>query len=510
MSPKKPSLPLSLLVLVFVISVMSFTVVQYGEYIHMALIFSTVIVSMIGVFVLKKEYNEIESGMITGIMSAMQACLILYTVGPLVSMWIYTGVIPSMIYYGLLISSVLFLPLAFVLCTAMAFVTGTSWGTTGTLGVAIMGIAVGLKIPAPVAAGIILSGAYCGGKLSTVSDTTLAVKTVVDIDITSHIKTMLWTTVPAFVFTLLVTILLGFQYGTGSVDVVRVGSIKSILQSEFFISPITLIAPAFVIILTAFRKPTLPSMWLGIFISLAIFSLTGETLNIGHIVDVLQNGYTPTVSQQIINFDTNTSAIGAYLAQNGIFYKSIKDIVYVAEDMIKFTHRGGLMSMNSTIALIICAFTLGSTMEKCGFVKTLLESIMRPAKTAAGMITATICSSILCDILVADQFLSITVPGKMFRPKYEAKGLHMQTLARTLKDSASFAPLIPWSTCGAYQAGVLNVATWDYFPYALFNYTTPIICIIIAYMGIATFWKSKSGNMYKGGNMPPFGTIMKR
>ncbi|MEG1642039.1 MAG: Na+/H+ antiporter NhaC [Synergistaceae bacterium] len=509
MEPRKPSLFLSLLVLIVVTSLMAVTLALYRQNIHIALIFGSLFATFIGVFFLKNKYKTVEKSMISGVMSAMQACLILYTVGPLVGIWIYTGVIPSMIYYGLtLIHPGLYLIVSLLICTIVAFATGTSWGTSGTVGIALMGIAIGLGIPAPLSAGIIISGAYCGDKLSPNSDTTFVATSVTGATIKGHIKSMLWTTLPTYIIVLIIATTLSVKYGMGNVDTVKVEAIKTIIKSEFWINPITFIAPIAVIALTAMKKPTLPSLWVGILISLPFLYVNGTDLK--SILDVMQNGYMPTISQNIINNAENALALTSYLADNAIQLTN-EEAISAAKEMITFTRRGGLLSMNWTIALVLCAFTFGSVMEACGFVRTVLESLMKPAKSVAGMVTATVISCFVCDFFLADQYLSISMPGKMFKPIYDKKGLHSQMLSRTLEDAGTtISALVPWNTCGAYQANVLNVTTWEYLPFAFFNYLSPFVAIIISSLGIAIYWKGKSGEAYRGGKNPPFGTLMSR
>ena len=506
MEPRKPSLFLSIAVLSVVTAL---TIASFRDYLHMALIFGAIFASAIGVFILKNDYKKIEKGMVSGVMSAMSACLILFTVGPLVGMWIYTGVIPSMMYYGLaIVNPVLFLLLALVLSTVVAYATGTSWGTTGTIGVAFMGIAVGLGIPAPLTAGVILSGAYCGDKLSPNSDTTAVATSVTDVTVKGHIESMLWTTVPTYAIVILITVFFGFKYGISPEDIARTQAMRALLNAEFFISPVTFIAPALVIALTAMNKPALPCIWAGILVS--VLFLFARDFDIHTIVDVLQYGYTSVPLRNILELSEDIPALYAALAESSIALPA-EDIIAAANDLFNFIEKGGLFSMSWTISLVICAFVFGSVMESCGFIKTILEALTKPAKSIPAMITMTAISSLVCDVFLADQYLSISMPGKMFRPLYERKGLHLQTLSRTLEDSGTtLSALVPWNTCGAYQASVLNVATLEYLPFAFFNYLSPVIAILVAYAGTAVYWKGKSGDAYKGNNTPPFGTLLNR
>ena len=502
METRKPSLGLAILVFAAAAAMIAATVLIWKVDIHITLILSAIVAGIVGITVLKYDYNTIEKGIVDGIMTGMQACLILYTVGPLVGTWIVSGVVPSMIYYGLsILSPSIFLLATLIICTIVALATGTSWGTAGTVGIALMGIAIGLGIPAPLTAGTIISGGYCGDKMSPLSDTTNLAPAVAGTDLFQHIRAMCWTTLPTYIIVALITLVLGFNYAGGELDTGKISAIQAIMDAEFWISPLAFVAPAVVIALSAMGKPALPSLYAGIFIAAGFSAAQGT--GIGDILNIMQYGYSPTVSADIAGAGEDAAALAKIMADNGITVAP-KLALEAAKDIVELMERGGLQSMNWTISLIICAFTFGSTMEVCGFLKVMLEAIMKPIKSVGGMVTATLASCFVCDLFLGDQYLSIAMPGRMFKSAFDEKGLHPRMLSRTLEDAGTLVSvLIPWNTCGAYHTGVLGVSTFEYAPYAFLNYLNPIIASLMTFMGIGIFWRGKDGEPVHGGKTRP-------
>jgi len=503
MEPRKPSLGLAVVLLLIVAGMIASTVLIFQTDIHITLILSAMLVGCVGVVGLKYDYATIEKGVIDGIMTGMQACLILYTVGPLIGTWIISGVVPTMIYYGLaILSPAIFLFAALIITSIVSLATGTSWGTTGTVGIAIMGIALGLGVPAPLTAGIVISGAYFGDKMSPLSDTTNLAPAVAGTDLFQHIRAMCWTTGPTYVIVAIITIVIGFKYSGGTLDTAKIAAIQALMDAEFWINPIALIAPIAVIGLSAMSKPALPSLWAGIFIALVFAAVQG--VGIGDILNIMQNGYSPTVSAAIANAGEDAAALTKALADNHITGIAPDVAAAAAKDVVSLMERGGLQSMNWTISLILCAFTFGFTMDTCGFLKVLLEAIMKPIKSVGGIVAATIASCFVCNLFLGDQYLAIAMPGTMFRPAFQAKGLHPRMLSRSLEDCGTLTSvLVPWNTCGAYQSGVLGVPTFQYIPYAFLNYLNPIIAILMTYMGIGIAWRGKEGEPVLGGKTRP-------
>lgn len=500
--PHKPPLWLSAAIFIMLAVLIAASVRIWETDIHIILIICAVAAAAIGVFFLKNDYSAVERGLIDGIMTAMQACLILYTVGTLIGTWIIAGVVPSMIYYGLMIlRPSVFLFAALVICTIASLATGSSWGTSGTVGIALMGIAAGLGIPAPLTAGIIISGAYCGDKMSPLSDTTNLAPAVSGTDIFQHVRAMCWTTLPTYAAVVVITLLLCVKYSGGSIDSGKITAMQSLMRAEFWIDPLALMPPLIVIFLSAVRKPALPSLWAGVIVAagFAFFHGTG----VREMLTIMQNGYTPTVSQTIADAAGNSAALSKLLAENNIA-AAPEAVLQAAKDIIKLMQRGGLQSMNGTVSLIICALAFGSVMETCGFLEVILEALIKPIKSTAGLITATLVSCAACDLFLSDQYLSIAITGRMFKPVYDERGLHPRMLSRSLEDSGTLlSALVPWNTCGAYQAGVLGVPTLEYLPYAFLNYLNPIFAAVLTYMGIGIFWRGRDGEPVKGGKTRP-------
>lgn len=494
---KKPSLMAAVVILLIVAVLIALTVLKWDTDIHVTLILGAIISGIYGVTVLNYDYGAIEKGVIDGIMTGMQACLILYTVGVLIGTWITTGVVPSMICYGLsILSPSIFLLATLIVCSIVSLATGTSWGTSGTIGIALMGIALGLGIPAPLTAGVVISGAYFGDKMSPLSDTTNLAPAVAGTDLFQHIRAMVWTTGPTYLIVAAITILIGFKYSGGDLDIAKISALQSLLNAEFWISPITLLAPLVVIALSAMRKPALPSLWAGVLVAF-IFGLfqrigaDGFIDGVGYLLNVMNNGYVPTLSAELAGAEAE--AMTGLLAGVGLTL-SPEIVQEAATDIVELMERGGLQSMNWTVSLILCAFTFGSVMETIGCLKVMLEAVMKVVSGVGGMVTAVIISCTLSNVFLGDQYLSIAMPGRMFKSAFDEAGLHPRMLSRSLEDAGTLVSvLIPWNTCGAYHTTVLNVPTWEYLPFAFLNYLNPIVAIIMTYMGIGISWRGKDG-----------------
>ena len=240
---------------------------------------------------------------------------------------------------------------------------------------------------------------------------------------------------------------------------------------------------------------------IGIAIAIVFAFVQGN--NFGDVLNIMQNGYTPKLSADLANAAEDTAKLAELMAANGITMDS-KIVIESAKDIVSLMERGGLQSMNWTISLILCAFTFGSTMNICGFLKVLLEAIMKPIKTVGGLVTAVVFSCFVCDLFLGDQYLSIAMPGTMFKNTFAKAGLHPRMLSRSLEDCGTLVSvLIPWNTCGAYHAGVFGVPTLQYAPYCFLNYLNPLMAILLTYMGFGIFWRGKDGEPVRGGRQRP-------
>ncbi|MDR1965896.1 MAG: Na+/H+ antiporter NhaC [Synergistaceae bacterium] len=459
--------------------------------VHIPLVLSACIAAFVSLFVLKVKWSVIEEGMLNAIMMAMQAILILYTVGPLVGVWIRSGVVPTMICYGLdLLNPSLFLLATILICSVVSLATGTSWGTSGTVGIALMGIGVGLGIPAPVSAGFVISGAYFGDKMSPMSDTTNLAPAMAGTDLFQHIRAMCWTTGPTYVIVLVIACVMGMRYAGGTLDTEKIATIQELLKSEFYISPIGFIPPIVVIGLAASKKPALPSVFAGVLAGCVLAAFQG--VGFGDLLEAMQNGYVPALSGQLAELGDDVPAVAALLAESGVSGVTAESAIGACTVLTELLTRGGLQSMNWTVSLILCALTFGGVLDRVGYLEVFLNTLLKNVRSAGSLCASVIVACFLCNALTGDQYISLVLPGRMMKEKFDAAGLHPRMLSRSLEDSGTLTSvLIPWNTCGAYHRTTLGVHPFDYAPYAFLNWMNPILSIIITYMGIGIAWKGK-------------------
>ncbi|MEG0392327.1 MAG: Na+/H+ antiporter NhaC [Anaerovoracaceae bacterium] len=436
------------------IGVMALGIIKYEVAVHVPMFIGVIAAALMALY-LGNEWEDIETAMKDGIYNALQAIMILAIVGILIGVWILGGVVPAMIYYGLkLLSPAIFLVAALLICSITSLATGTSWGTMGTMGLALMGIAVGLGIPAPMAAGAIISGAYFGDKMSPLSDTTNLAPAMAGTDVFTHVKFMVLPTAIAYGISLIVFAVMGFAYANsgGGADLSAVKEMSDGLQGMFHINPLMLLPPLIVIVAVALKVPAIPGITLGIIAGGIIGIIFQKDANFGAILAAGMDGYT---------------------SESGI--KAIDDLLTA----------GGLMNMMSSIALTIIAMMFGGIMEGTGQLQVLVEKIVRIAKTPAALVTTTEVTCVLSNATMPEQYISIVVPGRMYAETYRKMGLHPKTLSNALEGAGTVtSALIPWNTCGVYIVGVLGISAFEYFPYAVFNLLMPITVIVLAYMGI--------------------------
>lgn len=485
---RKPAFIEALLVLVAAAAMISYGVLVLGVDAHIPIVFSAVLAAFVGRWVLKIRWSEIEDGMITGITMALQAIVILMTVGLIVGSWILSGSVPSMIYYGLkILSPGFFLLATLLICSIVGLATGTSWGTSGTVGIALMGVGAGLGIPAPLTAGIIISGAYMGDKMSPLSDTTNLAPAVAGTDLFTHIRAMISTTGVTYVIVCALAIFFGMKYGSGTLDAARIDAIQKLMAAEFSISPLGFIPPLLVIGLAVAKIPALPGLAAGIGAAVAMCFAQG--IGLGGIIGALHYGYEASLASDFAGAET-LEAVSQLMAESGIVGVAPEMAQEVGGMLNELLTRGGLDSMMWTISLIFCALSFGGIMERCGFLEVLLHTILKGVRSVGGLVTAVIISCFASNLFLGDQYLSIVMPGRMFKDAFDEKGLHPKMLSRSLEDCGTLTSvLIPWNTCGAYNAGVLGVATLAYAPFAFMNYLNPIVAIVMTYLGISVFWQ---------------------
>ncbi|MBY0517276.1 MAG: Na+/H+ antiporter NhaC [Bacteriovoracaceae bacterium] len=467
---KKPGLGLSLIPLLFLIVLLALNIYLFKDGAtsgpnQLALLAAASLAAIIGLTVLKIDYKTMEEKVIHSIGLSMQAVLILLVVGMLIGLWILSGVVPSMIYYGIqIVNPSWFLPITCIICAVVSLATGSSWSTGGTVGIALMGIGKAIGMPEEMVAGAIISGAYFGDKLSPLSDTTNLAPAMAGTDLFTHVRYMLYTTVPSMIIALILFTIVGLNYSSQTLDMSSVEEITTALKSNFWISPVAFLLPAFVIILVAKKVPALPALFLG--------AIAGAFLAL-----FTQQDLYSRLSGEAFTF------LGAWKKTIEIGYGGFKIETGVAT-MDSLLSRGGMSSMLNTVWLIMMAMMFGGVMEMSGMLGKIAETILKLVTGTASLITATIASCITINITAADQYLAIVVPGRMFRNAYEKADLAPENLSRSLEDAGTLTSvLVPWNTCGAYFSGVLGIATLSYLPYCFFNLVNPIVAIVIATIG---------------------------
>jgi len=397
------------------------------------------------------SWSVIQNGMVQGIANALPAMIILLVVGILIGIWILAGVVPTLIYYGLtFMSPAVFLPATLLICAITSLATGTSWGTAGTIGVALMGIGAGLGFPLPIVAGAVLSGAYFGDKMSPLSDTTNLAPAMAGTDLFTHIRHMTYTTGVAFSLTLVIEIVLGLRYSSVGGDLSRIDTMLTTLESTFTINPV-LILPALIVLFVSYRRmPAIPGITVGV--------LAGAICAVG-----LQGADYEALAN---------AAFGGYAADTG---------VAEVDDLLS---RGGLESMFFTISLIIVAMMFGGVMERTSQLKVIADEVLNYAKTTGSLIVSTVLTCIAANLILCDQYMAIVMGARTYAPAFRERGIAPENLSRAVEDSATVtANLVPWNSGGAFQAATLGVATLAYLPFNFFCWLSPIVTIVFGIMG---------------------------
>ena len=462
---KNLSLVQSLIPIVFLIVLLTYNVYVFGDDSlegsnQFILLIGASIAVFIG-FINKINFKLIIKKIGKNLYSVTGAILILLFVGALTGTWLISGIIPAMIYYGLLIiNPSIFLPACVILCAVVSLATGSSWSTSATIGVALIGIGKALGLPAGIVAGAAISGAYFGDKLSPLSDTTNLAPAVSGAKLFQHIKYMTYTTVPSILITIIILLIIGFSQDlNGNTETI---SLLSSIEEKFNVSPLVFIAPAIVIYMIIRKAPPLIALFAGTLLG-GLFSLMFQSKIIIELSGVNQLTFY-SAYQTIINAVTiETQIVTSNELLNDLFYS------------------GGMKGMMNTIWLIICAMVFGGAMDAIGALKTISERFLAWANSTFKLFASTLASCLTVNLTASDQYLSIVIPGKMFAKAYKKRKLAPENLSRTLEDSGTVTSvLIPWNTCGAYQSGVLGVSVADYFIYSIFNWISPFMTLFYA------------------------------
>ncbi|MEM0911608.1 MAG: Na+/H+ antiporter NhaC [Pseudomonadota bacterium] len=432
---------------------------------QIALIIGMFITAIIG---LKNGYTwkTIEQGIVNGISMSLGACLILLTVGSLIGTWMLSGTVPTLIYYGLsLLSPSWFYPAALLVCAIVAMSIGSSWTTAATVGVALIGVATGMGLSLPVAAGAIVSGAYFGDKLSPLSETTNLAPAVAGTNLFEHIRYMLWTTVPSVVIALILFTFLGFQIDT-TASAEKIEEMRTLLTSNFAIAWYTLIPLVILLTLALNKMPAFPAIAIGA-VSGGVCAILFQ---LDVVLSMLDSGRGDMIESLMVVW---TAMFSGVTFSTGV------------ENFDNLISRGGMSSMLNTVWLIICAMSFGAVLEKVGILKAIVFYILKGATSAGSMISRTILTCIGTNLVTADQYMAIVMPGRMYKEEFSKRDLHQLNLSRSLEDGGTItSPLIPWNTCGAYMQSALGVLVIDFWIYAFFNLINPILAVLYAYFGI--------------------------
>ena len=463
------SIGVAILPIIFLVLLLSINVFIYGDDSlngtnQFILILSGLFGSTIG-FANKVSYKKILTSISNSVKSVTGALLILLFVGALAGTWMISGIIPAMVYYGLkILDPNIFLPACIIICSIISVATGSSWTTSATVGIALVGIGKALGIPAGMVGGAVIAGAYFGDKLSPLSDTTNLAAAVTKVDLFKHIKYLTYTTIPSISITLIVFIILGFlQVSDGITDNT---DLLNAISEKFNISLILFMVPLLVLIMIIKKTPPLIALVIGT-LSGALFSLIFQP----QIISELSSGLNSRiVDSYIVIMNTITGEV------------SIETNNEILDDLFS---TGGMLGMMNTIFLVIGTMVFGGVMDAIGALKTISQALLKWADNTFKLFASTVASCLALNVSASDQYLSIVVSGKMFEKAFEDKGLAPENLSRTLEDSATVtSALIPWNSCGAYHSSVLGVSVGEYFIYAIFNWISPFMTLFYAALRI--------------------------
>ena len=456
--------PLLLLVILLGINVFYFGDASLDGSNQFILLIGGFLAALVG-FYQKVSYENMMDAVSNNLKSTSGSLLILLMVGALSGSWLISGIIPSMIFYGIkILNPTIFLAASVVICALISVATGSSWTTSATVGIALIGVGNAMGVPVGMTAGAIISGAYFGDKMSPLSDTTNLAPVMAGGELFSHIRYMTNTTIPSIAITLIVFIVLSL--GLEVNGAVETESLNAAIQERFFISPILFIVPVLVVLMIVKKTPPLIAL------------LTGTLL--GGVVALV---FQPNLVASI----TGANSLNFENGYKGILTAFTTDVSISTsnEDLNDLFNSGGMAGMLGTIWLIVCAMVFGGVMEAIGALNRITQSLLSLAQSTFGLFASTVASCLAINLTASDQYLAIVVPGKMFSKAYKDRGLAPENLSRTLEDSGTVtSALIPWNTCGAYHSSVLGVPVFEYFIFAVFNYVSPFVTLTFAALNI--------------------------
>ncbi len=438
---------------------------------QVSLLAASAVSVLVGHFSKRLKWEELEREMTAKIASCTPAIIILLLIGAIGGTWMVSGIVPTMIYYGMqILRPEIFLVSSSLLCALVSLMIGSSWTTVATIGVALMGIGKAHGFDEGWIAGSIITGAYFGDKLSPLSDTTVLASSVSGTPLFTHIRYMLFTTVPTFLVSITIFLIAGFTMnvsGHGNVAVFMDG-----LRQTFVISPWLLLVPVLTGVMIARRWPSMVVLFLAILLAVVVALLVQSSLV--HAISGHEGG----------------GLLSSYKGMMQVCYGStnIETGVPMLNELV---HTSGMGGMMPTIWLIICAQTFGGALTATGQLRDLMEVVLRLVRGTASLVASTVGTALFCNIALADQYLSIMLSSQMFKDTYQKRGYEARLLSRSCEDGATVTSvLVPWNTCGLTQSTVLGVATLTYLPYCFFNFLSPVTSIVVA----ATGWKIKQNH----------------
>ena len=467
-SPISPTVLQALIPLTVLIFLLSFSVYLFGEDAssgpnQIALCAGAAVAALVGWYN-GHSWNDIESSIVLGITVAIKPLLILFSVGMLIGCWILSGTVPTMIYYSLLIlDPSIFYVASALICSLIALSIGSSWTVAGTVGIALIGAAGGLGLSLEITAGAIISGSYFGDKMSPLSETTNLAPAVAGTDLFTHIGHMTWTTIPSILIALVIFSLIGLNIDS-SANASDLEITMRLLKENFTIQPLMLLPVALLLYMAYKKLPPIPTIVTGALLGLIIAILFQRP------IIVALAGDTPNVF------------LGLF---KGVWYTIFDGFILESGNatLDDLMTRGGMSSMLTTVWLVLCAMVFGGIMEHTGLLKSLVNYMLSFVHSTGSLIATTIATCIGANIITSDQYISLVLPGRMYKLEYENHNLDMKNLSRTLEDAGTItSPLVPWNTCGAYMAGTLGVATFAYLPYCFFNLINPVIALIYGFL----------------------------
>ena len=436
----------SLFVMTALAAVMLAGVVVYDSAPHIPMLFGAVLAGTMAL-ISGYTWEEVEAGMVKGMSSSLSSLTILLLIGILTGTWILDGVVPAMVYYGLdLISPALFLPSAMFLCALLSMLVG-SWGTIGTIGLAMAGLAQIMGIPMPIAAGAIVSGSYVGDKISPLSDTANLTSAITEVDIFENVKYKIALPLVSLGAAAVIFFIIGQQYHGGGEVNSQIEQLQQVLAEHFAVTPFSFFPLVLLVVLMLLRVPAIPSLVASILAAALQWMFHGEA-DMGTLLDICMDGYVSSTGVELL--DTLLTA-------------------------------GGFNSMLYSVSMILCAMMFSGIMEHTGQMEALMRPVVEHVKSFGGLIAATVGSCILVNVCLPEEFISISIPGALFLDAYDRRGIPRKELAYTASAAGTTtSSLIPWNTCGVFITGVLGISPFAYAPYAFYNLILPVLTILAA------------------------------